>query len=107
MTKVIFILHRRDDIDRETFLREWSGDQHISIAKKIPGLRKVVQNHPVPDPSQDAPACDGIAELWFDNSDTMQHAFESPEWTAAIEDGKRYADFAVSHSLIVKEVPLW
>lgn len=107
MIKVIFLLHRRDGISREQFLREWSGDQHKSIASKVPGLLKVVQNHPVAEPSDNEPPIDGIGELWFASPETMQAAFDSTEWTAAIKDAERYADFARSQSLIVKELELF
>ena len=104
MIKVLFLLHRRDGISREQFLREWSGDQHRSIASRIPGLLRVVQNHPVP--SDDEPAFDGIAELWFQNADMMRAAMDSAEWNAAITDGERYADFARSQSVTVTELAL-
>ncbi|MBI4485962.1 MAG: EthD family reductase [Acidobacteria bacterium] len=94
MTKVIFLLHRRAGISREESLREWSGDQHKSIASRIPGLLRVVQNHPVP--SEEEPAFDGIAELWFENAETMRAAIDSTEWAGAIKEASGMQD--PSHS---------
>ena len=59
--KVMFVLFRRDDLTQEQSLAEWNGERHTSLVRKIPGLKKWVQNHGVAV-SLDA-AADGIGEL--------------------------------------------
>ena len=85
MSKVIFILHRKDGTTREQCLEYWGGDRHTSIVGRIPGLTRWVQNHVGSAPGEPA-ACDGVGELWFESDDAMQRALSSPEMGAAVED---------------------
>ena len=92
MTKVIFVLHKRPDMDRDEFRRYWR-DVHGPIAARMPGLRKYVQNYAVcltPRPATSP--CDGIAELWFDSAEAMQAAFASPEGVATMADSPNFLD---------------
>jgi hypothetical protein len=43
--KVLFVLFRRGDVSHEQCLAEWGGQQHISAARRVPGLTKWIQNH--------------------------------------------------------------
>jgi uncharacterized protein (TIGR02118 family) len=95
--KVLFVLFRKSGVSHERCLAEWSGGQHTSIVKRIPGLKKWVQNHVSTLPNETAP--DGIGELWFDSSESMQ----SPEMAAAVDDAKRFLDMGRSYALVVEE----
>ena len=101
MAKVIFILHRRADLTREQMAEYWSGQQHISIVSKIPGLTQYVQNRVQSAPGE--PICDGVGELWFDSDEAMQQALSSPEMGAAVEDAKRFLDMEKTGLIIVEE----
>ena len=91
MTKVIFVLHRRPDMDREEFRRYWR-DIHGPIAARMPGLRRYVQNYAVPGAAAGDPPCDGIAELWFDSAEALLAAFASPEGAATMADVPNFLD---------------
>ncbi len=95
--KVLFVLFKKPDLSHERCLAEWSGERHTSIVKKIPGLKKWVQNHVGTLPNE--AAADGIGELWFDSSDSMQSA----EMGAAVEDAKRFLDMDKTYALVVEE----
>ena len=95
--KVLFVLFKKPGLSHEQCLAEWSGEQHTSIVKKVPGLSKWVQNHVGTLPNQAAP--DGIGELWFDSSDAMQ----SPGMAASVEDAKRFLDMGKTYALVVDE----
>ncbi|MGH7277370.1 MAG: EthD family reductase, partial [Candidatus Rokuibacteriota bacterium] len=82
--KVVFVLFRNARLTHDMSLAEWRGERHVSIVKKVPGLRKWVQNHVVSGPGEAAP--DGIGELWFDDAEAMKKAMSSPEIGAAVED---------------------
>ena len=90
MAKVIFVLQRRAGLTREQALAQWSGEQHVAIVGKLPGLTRYVQNHVGSAPAE--PVCDGIGELWFPNDELMNAALSSPEMAAAVEDAKRFLD---------------
>jgi uncharacterized protein (TIGR02118 family) len=101
MMKVLFVWFRKSDLTHEQALAEWSGERHTSAVRKIPGLKKWIQNHPIELPN--ATAADGIGELWFDTAETMQQGMASSEMAAAVEDGKRFADMERAYVLVVDE----
>ena len=101
MAKVIFVLQRRAGLTREQALAQWSGEQHVAIVGKLPGLTRYVQNHVDSAPAE--PVCDGIGELWFATDDLMNEALNSPEMAAAVEDAKRFLDMERTGMILVQE----
>jgi uncharacterized protein (TIGR02118 family) len=66
-------------------------EQHVPIAKKLPGLRKfAVSQGPVATPAGPS-AFHLIATLSFDNLAAIQSAFASPEGRAAAADVRSFA----------------
>ena len=103
MTKVIFVVHKRPDMDRDEFRRYWR-DVHGPLAARIPGLRKCVQNHSLPDSASGDLPCDGIAELWFDSPEAMRAGFASPEGAATTADIQNFLDPDRVGEMVVEEV---
>ena len=99
--KVLFVWFRTSDVTHDEALAEWSGERHRSAVRKIPGLKKWIQN--IPADLTNATAADGIGELWFDTAETMQQGMASAEMAAAVEDGKRFADMERAYVLVVDE----
>ena len=99
--KVIFVLFRRADLTHEQSFAEWSGTRHVSLARKLPGLRKWVQNKVTSLPTEHA--ADGIGELWFDSKEAMEQAMASPQMAAAVEDAKRFLDMERTYAVVVNE----
>jgi len=102
VTKVIYVLHRRRDMGLGEFCRYWR-EVHGPIAARMPGLRRYVQDYPLPDSSRDLP-CDGIAELWFDSPEEMLAAFASPEGVATMADSPKFLDMDRLGMMVVDEV---
>ncbi len=76
----------------DEFSRYWA-EVHGPIGRRIPGLRRLVQSHPVPHPTDMAPPdFDGMAELWFDDLAALQAARRSPEWRASNLDEANFID---------------
>lgn len=101
MAKIMFILHRRQDITHDECLRYWNGPIHTAIVKKVPGLSRWVQNHVVGPPGE--PMCDGVGELWFDSDEAMTSALNSPEMAAAVQDAENFLDMSRTGLIIVQE----
>lgn len=99
--KVLFVWFRRSDLTHDQALAEWRGERHMSAVRKVPGLKKWIQNHATELPN--ATSADGIGELWFDTAETMQQAMASAEMAAALEDGRRFADMEKAYALVVDE----
>lgn len=60
---------------------------------RIPGLRRFVQSHRI-NISDDVRSADfdGMAELWFDDTEALLKARQSPEWRAFGEDEQNFID---------------
>ncbi len=91
MIKVLGLLTRKDGITHEDFVRHWF-DIHGPLAHAVPGIRRYVQSHITgtrtrPDIPETDVEVDGIAELWYDDLETMQRAGASAEMKALTDDG--------------------
>jgi uncharacterized protein (TIGR02118 family) len=76
----------------EEFSRYWR-EVHGPIGRRIPGLRRLVQSHLVPQPpDMSSPDFDGMAELWFDDMAALDAAKGSPEWRASTADEANFID---------------
>ena len=93
MVKLIYCITRKPELSVEEFQRYWR-ETHGPIAARIPGLRRYVQCHTLRETyaGDRAPAYDGAAELWFDDMESMQAAFASPEVRTAMEDERHFID---------------
>lgn len=101
MAKVVFILQRRDDKTLDEVREHWSGDEHLSRVRQLPGLTRFVQNYIVASPA--GHVCDGIGELWFEDDDLMETALNSPELGAAVESAQSFLDMEKTGMVIVEE----
>lgn len=81
MFKAIILLTRAEGASREEF-RDWWLERHASLARQLPGLRRLVFNVVESD---DAP-CDGVSELWFDSQEAFEAAYASEIGQAVAAD---------------------
>ncbi len=109
MIKSISLLVRRPELTHEQFVKHWV-DIHAPLALKVSGIRRYVQSHIVDERRRpDIPAIgveiDGIAELWYDDRDTMTRVLASPEMKALHADGAlfigRIQSFLVEEKTII------
>ena len=106
MVKLIYCISKKPELTVGQFQRYWR-ETHAPIAAAIPGLRRYVQSHAVPELySRDTPPYDGAAELWFDDLDGMRAAMQSPEVHAALEDEKNFIDHSRVASFVTVEKPV-
>lgn len=92
MIKLVYCITKKPDMSDEAFFHYWKNI-HGPIATRVPGLRKLVQSHRITIPNaRRAPDFDGMAELWFDDLDTLQAARTSPEWRALNDDEPNFID---------------
>ena len=102
MIRVLYILHKRPDLDDAAF-REYWKNVHGPIAAKMPGLRKYVQSHCYPDPYGDPLPADGVEDLQFDNIESMQSALATPAGQAMLADVSNFLDTSRSGPVVVGE----
>ena len=72
MIKVAEIVKRRAGMGVEEFQAYWR-DHHGPIVARLPGLRRYVQSHPLPETydSDRPPAYDGVPFLYFPSLDNF------------------------------------
>ena len=113
MIKSISLLTRKDGWTHAEFVRHWL-EVHAPLAHAVPGLRRYVQSHIVeerrrPDiPSIDVDI-DGIAELWYDDRESMAAAMATAAARALHADGAvfigRIKTYTVEETQIIPPSP--
>jgi uncharacterized protein (TIGR02118 family) len=108
MVKAIFIASKLPGLTLAEFLEHWH-DVHGALAARVPGLRRYVQNHAIPEAyAFRGMTHDGWSELWFDSLEALHAAVASREWEALREDGAqlfaRPMGIGVARELVQKEI---
>jgi uncharacterized protein (TIGR02118 family) len=92
MVKVVAIVKRKPGMAVDAFQQHWRTG-HAEAVAKLPGLRRYVQSHTLPSGyGTGDPVWDGIAELWFDDTDALRALRGSPEQNAVDADEARFLD---------------
>lgn len=91
MIKLLSLLTRKHGITHTEFERHWF-DIHGPLAHAVPGIRRYVQSHITdtrsrPDIPETDVEVDGIAELWYDDLESLRRAAATPEMSALTDDG--------------------
>lgn len=104
MIKLIYCIARKPELSVEEFQRYWR-ETHAPIAARIPGVRRYVQCHALPElyGGPMAPAYDGAAEVWFDSHAAFMSAAGSPEVAAARADELHFIDHSRSALFFTEE----
>jgi uncharacterized protein (TIGR02118 family) len=105
MIKSVGLLTRKAGMSHAEFVRHWL-EVHAPLAHAVPGVRRYVQSHIVGERTRpDIPTTDieidGMAELWYDDRDSMERANASPEAKRLHADGALF--IGRIKSLIVEE----
>lgn len=88
MVKALFIVARHPGLTRPEFFDHWLN-VHGPLAARVPGLRRYVQNHALPEADLVRPMThDGWAELWFDDLGALRAAMACPQWAELQDDGR-------------------
>ena len=108
MIKSISLLVRKAGMTHEQFVKHWV-EIHAPLALKVSGIRRYVQSHIVderrrPDIPPIGVEIDGIAELWYDDRETMTRALASPEMKALHADGALFIGRIESFLVEEKEI---
>ncbi len=97
MLKMVFIATRKPGMTSEDFKRYWR-EEHAPKGAGIPGIARYVQQHAVASAGEPDPPFDGIAEMWFEDSSSM----ETPEFAAVVQDTENFLDPDRSHGFVVE-----
>ncbi|MEQ8663250.1 MAG: EthD domain-containing protein [Gammaproteobacteria bacterium] len=90
MLKLVSVLNRHPGLAVEAFQDHWLNI-HGPLVARLPGLRRYVQSHTLLSGyRKGAPAADGIAELWFDDSAALRALEDTSELVAVRADEVKF-----------------
>lgn len=110
MIKSVVVFRRRPGMAVADFARYWE-DQHGPLVAKLPGLRRYVQSQTLESAyAKFTPACDGVAELWFDDSNALRALAGTPQYAAVLADEAHFIDPAsrveiLTEDIVIKDGP--
>ena len=87
MVKLIELVMHKAGMDLVDFHRYWE-EVHGPIGAKIKQSKRYVQSHTLMSEyeKEEAPAYDGVAEVWFPDTGAMRQSATTPEYAATIAD---------------------
>jgi len=100
--KLVYCITKKPGLTDQEFFHYWL-DIHGPIGARIPGLRKLVQSHRLTARDNHRPDYDGVAELWFDDMQSLLSARQSPEWKISTQDETNFIDHTKVAYLITEE----
>lgn len=103
MIKAAIVFKRKPGMDLDAFRTYWLNE-HPKAVLRMPGLVRYIQNHPLPGGyAKGELACDGVAETWWEDTETLRRNATTPEFAELCEDEARFIDRATMTTLLVEE----
>lgn len=104
MIKVVSAFRRKAGMSVAEFQEYWRK-RHAQIVCRMPGIRRYVQSHTLASAYRKlTPACDGVAELWFDDSDALRALANTTELRDTRADHAAFMDLSSYLEIITEDV---
>ena len=104
MVKLVAFFKRKPGISVEQFQQHWRTT-HADLVVRQRGLGRYVQNHTLASGYRTRePDYDGVAEAWFDSTQSMRELEPSAEYRAVREDEANFLDVDSLGAVITNEV---
>lgn len=92
MINAVSLLRRKPGLSVAEFQRHWRNE-HSEVIAHLPGIQRYVQSHPLDENYQNKePVCDGIAELWANDSQAFRDIAASEAYTLVQADEEKFLD---------------
>src|SRR5207244_2545874 len=103
MVKMVAFFKRKPGMSVEAFHNYWRTT-HAAIVVKMPGIRRYVQSHTLLSGYRKGElAYDGVAEVWFDDTQAMRALVGTKEYAAVRADEPNFIDLSAMGSIITEE----
>ena len=103
MIKAAIVFKRKPGMDLDAFRTYWLNE-HPKAVLRMPGLVRYTQNHPLPGGyAKGELACDGVAETWWEDMETLRRNATTPLFAELCEDEARFIDRGTMTTLLVEE----
>ena len=104
MIKLVVVFCRKAGMALEDFGAHWQGP-HARLVAALPGLRRYVQSQTLASGYRNrTPAIDGMAELWFDDTNALRVVAASPQLRAVLADEALFIDPATRREIVTEDV---
>ena len=103
MVKLVVYFKRRADMEVGPFQEYWRT-RHAEVVSGLPGIRRYVQSHTLlAGYRKGEPVYDGIAEVWFDDTNAIRALDGTAALRAVQEDEARFIDRSTMKTLVTDE----
>ena len=105
MINAITIIKKKQGLTYEKFQNYWK-DEHAEIVTRSPLVGTYVQSHPIyNDELTFEDTIDGIAEIWFDDTNAMRSLAATKEYEDIQDDEKVFIDGAMAYDREIDFLP--
>ncbi|OGT78001.1 MAG: hypothetical protein A3J35_07250 [Gammaproteobacteria bacterium RIFCSPLOWO2_02_FULL_52_10] len=106
MIKAITLIRRKSGLTVREFQEYWRHE-HVKAIARLPGIRRYVQNHPLPENYViGMPVCDGVAELWGEDTRTFRDMASSEAYQRVQADEEQFIDRQSLQLILTSETVL-
>ena len=103
MVKAVSFFKRKPGISVDEFQSYWRT-RHPDAVTQLPGLRRYVQSHTVVSGYRKGePIYDGIAEVWFDDTNAMRALRGTPAYERVETDEAKFIDRSTMRLIVTEE----
>ena len=104
MINAITIIKKKQGLTYEKFQNYWKNE-HAEIVTRSPLVGTYVQSHPIyNDELTFEDTIDGIAEIWFDDTNAMRSLAASKEYKDIQDDEKVFIDGSAVRLIIAEDI---
>lgn len=110
MIKSVVVFRRKPGMAVADFAAYWEH-QHGPLVARLPGLRRYVQSQTLASAyARLTPACDGVAELWFDDTDALRALAGTSAYADVLADEANFIDPTsrieiLTEDIVIKDGP--
>ena len=103
MVKAVSFFKRKPGMRVDAFQAYWRS-RHPEVVLKLPGIRRYAQSHTLASGYRKAePVYDGIAEIWFDDTEAMRALAGTAVYAAVQADEATFIDRSTMGLVITEE----
>ena len=98
------IIKKKEPLSYLDFQAYWRKE-HGEIVTRSPDVGTYIQSHPIYNHELDFDnTIDGLAEIWFEDTNAMRKLAASPEYKLIQEDEKAFIDSKAVHLIIAEDI---
>jgi uncharacterized protein (TIGR02118 family) len=104
MINAMTIIKKKEPLTYSDFQAYWRKE-HGEIVTRSPDVGTYIQSHPIYNHELDFDnTIDGLAEIWFEDTNAMRKLAASPEYKLIQEDEKAFIDSKAVHLIIAEDI---